>query len=90
MSHRDFLPNTTMQNAFEDMGPRDDAKAVGNAEDWLEFIIKDSLKRDLNVAEYALALGHLKELLAVHIDAALADIVGRRETAKAIIEVGCG
>jgi hypothetical protein len=90
MSHRDFLPNTTMQNAFEDMGPRDDAKAVGNAEHWLDLIIKDSLNRDLNVAEYALALGHLKELLAVHIDAALADIVGRRETAKAIIEVGCG
>lgn len=69
---------------FEDMGPRDDAKAEMVAERWIELVIEDSFDRGLDIAEYALALGHLKELLAVHIDAALADISGRRETGEAI------
>jgi hypothetical protein len=97
MSHRDFLPNTTMQNVLEQMGPRDDAKAAWCAERWMDLIIEDSTVPEgamalhrhecQHIAEYVLALGHLKELLAVHIDAALADMSGRPVTGKAIINV---
>ena len=83
----------TMQNLFDQMGPRDDDQAAAVAEHWMEMIVDDSFNgedndvRSLDIAEYALALGHLKELVVVHIDAALADMSGRPETGKAIINV---
>jgi hypothetical protein len=81
---------TNMQNLFDQMGPRDDAIAATNAERWMDLIIEDSTPPEgaMVLAEYALALGHLKELVLVHIDAALADISGRPETGKAIRTVG--
>ena len=76
--------------AFEDMGPRDDEEAAEVAQHWMDLIIEDCTPPEgaMPLPEYALALGHLKELLAVYIDAALADIAGRRGTAKAVIAVG--
>jgi len=81
---------TSMQNLFDQMGPRDDAKAAWLAERWMDLIIEDSTPPEGAIAlpEYVLGLGHLKELLAVHIDAALADISGRPETGEAIRNVG--
>ena len=73
---------------FEDMGPRDDAKAEMVATRWIELVIEDSFNRDLDIAEYALALGHLRDLIGVHVDAALADLWGNSAgVARSIIEV---
>ena len=79
-----------MQNLFDQMGPRDDAIAATNAERWMDLIIEDSTPPEgaMLLSEYALALAHLKELVLVHIDAALADISGRPETGKAIRDIG--
>jgi hypothetical protein len=73
---------------FEDMSPRDDAKAARVAERWIELVIEDSFNRDLDIPEYALGLSFLRDLIGVHLDAALADLCDNSAgVAESIIEV---